>query len=190
MTDEVKGTGKIVAIRPLDKEILDNLEAHGIDPNADVDVARLEKKLDAPKFGEVFVRHLEDDEQAIFAELNKIDSELEDKTRDLIGRTLTKMGGAIQDSDRNKPWFEALQEMQEKLEFQTDEEEEAYCALQQRLGFLHSVFHWTIGDRTGNHSWRLGVRKPEPGGNKLRVVKMQKRLTGKPAQAKDHKPNE
>jgi hypothetical protein len=129
-----------------------------------------------PMHGETFCFHAEPEETAIFMEVYEISKKLDKWERELLGEVVTNLGGKIKESDLSQPWFEGIGDDKMMPRFKNDEEEEEFFRLRQKGNFLRSLLYWKLGERSGLHSYRLGFRKPSPGDNNLRIVKIQRRL--------------
>lgn len=114
--------------------------------------------LSEPAYGETIVGELEESEKAIFFALYDATTALEDLTRTLMGRQLTRVGQRITDSDRSKTLQEAMRDEPGELVFDSDEEAKEFFRLEKKAAMLHSTFHFNLADRLGRHEFKLGVR--------------------------------
>ena len=155
----------------LPAEQLEKLRGAGVDVHTKLSQAQIDELgLKEPQYGEATAGELTDDEAALFYALWQAKQGLEDRTRTLVGDAITKVGGEIRDSDRNKSMQDVLGEDGPMgLDFANDELAEEYFAVQQKSAYLHALFYWMIGERLGKHSHRLGVR------SKMRVVTLEQR---------------
>lgn len=165
--------GEVISIGTLTEEQLGAMASDGVDVHERVDVATL--GIVEPQYGEEFVTHLEPEEAALFVELHNITQDLEKRTRELFADTMVHMGDKVRSSDIGKPLHEVFEDGTIKPEFGDDAKGEEYFRLYQRRAYLHGILYYRIGERTNLHAWRLGVRKPGPGDDKLRVVKVERR---------------
>lgn len=150
----------------LTDERLAELRASGLNVEEHVDLTDL--PLQEPQRGEEVVGTLTETEAALFKILYDTSQEVEDMMREGVGAAMARLGEAIRTSDRNKSMHEVLSNGEMAPEF-TDEQEQKFFRLQQLSGYCHAMFHYTLGERLGLHSWRLGVR------SKNRIVKIAKR---------------
>ena len=112
-----------------------------------------------------------------------ISKELDRWERELLGNVVTELGGKIKESDLSQPWYDGINNDRLMPKFKDDEEEEKFYRLRQKRGFLRQLLYWRMGERGNLHMYRLGFRKPLPGSEDLRVVKIERRLEsdfGKP----------
>lgn len=154
----------------LPAEQLEKLRGAGVDVSTKLTQAQVDELgLKEPQYAETTAGELTDEESTLYYALWRTKQSLEDRTRTLVGDAITKVGGEIRDSDRNKSMQDVLDDGAMKLDFDSDEVAEEYFAIQQKSAYLHSLFYWMIGERLGKHSYRLGVR------SRLRVVSVEKR---------------
>jgi hypothetical protein len=123
--------------------------------------------LPEPQYGEEIVGSLGPDEKALFFALYDAQMEMEDKTRNLMGNQISRVGETVRNSDRSKDITEALRD--QEMGFDTDEEAVQFFRLQKKVSLLHSTFHWNIAERLNAHEYVLGVR------SQGRIVKVQRR---------------
>lgn len=165
---------EIVAIGKLSAEKKKELAEAGVEVREHIDIDRL--KLPEPQHGETFCVYAEPDEVNIYVEMHEIANKVDRWMRQIMGEAMRAAGKSIEDSDLNRPWHEALTQDGLKPIFGGVEKEEEFFRLFQRKQYLHTLLYWKMGERTGLHSYRLGLRKPAPGEDRLRVVRIQKRL--------------
>ena len=166
---------KIVSIGQLSDDKISELAEAGIEIEDSINL----DKLNLPEingYNETFFFHADEMETQIYVEMHKVTVRLEKWSRELLGDAMTRMGKKIRSSDITKAWYEQLSEDKMKPKFDNDEQEEEFFRLCQRKTFLHSLLYWKIGERGNLHSYRLGIRKPSSGDDKLRVVKVQRRV--------------
>jgi hypothetical protein len=161
MTAQVIALGKLVS-----PERLSELRGEGVVVQRDSILADL--SLPDPRYGEEVVGELSDDELFLFAELAKLNLDLEAKGREIVGKSLSMAGEAIRNSDHTKPLMEALQNSN-IMESASEDDARQIFTLQQRVNMLHSTLHYHLGERFDAHHWRLGVR------SRGRVVKIARR---------------
>lgn len=167
-------TGDVVSIGKLTDERVAELADKGVNLQERVSVE--EMNLPEPQYGEVFAAVAEQDEQDLYNELNEVSQKLERWGRELLANVVTDMGQRVRESDINRPIFETFTEGANQPKFDNPEQAEEFARLGQRRAFLHSLLHWKLGERLGLHNWRLGFRKPAPGEDKLRIVKIAERM--------------
>lgn len=165
--------GEVISIGKLTEEQTVELAEAGVGISERVDLDKM--NVPEPQYGEAFVFHVEPDEAAIFVELHETTLTLEKWTRDLFADTMTNMGEKVRQSDLDKPFWEVFQDGEVKPFFEDEAKGEEYFRLQQRRAFLHGLLYWKLGERSGLHGHRLGIRKPMAGEDKLRVVKLDRR---------------
>lgn len=164
----------VVSIGKLSDARIAELAEHGVEVKDTVDLDKL--NLPEPGPGEIFCFHAEPDETAIFIEMYDLSKELDRWERELLGNVVTELGGKIKESDLSQPWYEGVNNDKLVPKFKDEEEEEKFYRLQQKRSFLRQLLYWRMGERGNLHMYRLGFRKPTPGNNNLRVVKIQRRL--------------
>lgn len=155
------------ALPTLSSDRLAELKAAGISVEASADLTDL--SIREPAYGEEVIGKLTPEEAILFRDLYKVNAELEDLGRTVLGKGLSKVGQAIQSSDRGKNLHDALRDNKEVMAFDDEPEAKVFFRAQQRQAALHSTFYWHLGERLNAHEWRLGVRS---GG---RVVKVERR---------------
>lgn len=154
----------------LPEEQLEKLRGAGVDVSTKLTQSQIDELgLKEPQYGETTAGELTDEEATLYYALWQSKQSVEDRTRTLVGDAITKVGGEIRDSDRSKSMQDVLDDGEIKMDFVNDEAAEEYFAVQQKSSYLHALFYWTVGERLGKHSYRLGVR------SRLRVVSLEKR---------------
>lgn len=162
----------IISIAKLSDERATALKEAGVEVKERVDTSGL--SLTEPQYGEVFAIHAEPDEAAIFLELHGLTEKCNLQEREVFAKIMMKGGEAVRSGDAGMAILEILQNT-EHNPFDTDEEGEEFFRNRQRRQFLYDLLHWKIGERTGLHGWRLGIRKQIKGEDKLRIVKVERR---------------
>lgn len=120
--------------------------------------------LKEPSYGETIVGECTAQEARTYLAFARTKRDLEDRSRNLFGRTLASMGKAIAESDRSKPLNQLIQEGVVEPSFDSDDEAEEFFRLMQLARLLETQVYWSMGERLKQHRARLGVR------SKLRVV--------------------
>ena len=157
----------IHALPTLSTDRLAELKAAGISVETSADLSDLDSR--EPAYGEEVLGKLPPEECLLFRDLFKVNAELEDLSRTVLGKGLSKVGAAIQNSDRGKNLHEALRDHREVMNFEDEPEAKVFFRAQQRQAALHATFYWHLGERLNVHEWRLGVR------SQGRVVKVERR---------------
>ena len=157
------------AIGAVTPERLAELQRQGIDVKTGVPIDWEAMELPEPQYGEVIVGPLTEEEGALFKAYYEASQQCEDMARTAMGEMLARVGQQIKSSDRRKDLREAIQEGD--LQFGDEEQEKAYCRIQQMVAYLHAMLFFAIGERCNCHDWRVGIR------SKGRIVKTKKRLT-------------
>ena len=164
----------IVSIGKLSDARIAELAEHGVEVKDTIDLDKL--NLPEPGPGEIFCFHAEPDETAIFVEMYNIAKKLDKWERELLGNVVTELGGKIKKSDLSQPWYNGINNDKLMPKFKDEEEEEKFFRLKQKGNFLRQLLYWRMGERGSLHMYNLGIRKPTPGSDDLRVVKIQRRL--------------
>lgn len=149
------------------REHMEKLRASGDIADLQVDYADFDKTLPEPQRGEEVVSKLTDEEMALFYEMYRLSTRMEDFQRAKLGDALSRAGDAIRSSDRNKSLMESLEQARPILEI--EDEAKAHFSDSQAHAMLHATFYHGLGERLNLHDWRLGVRKG------MRVVKVERR---------------
>lgn len=155
------------ALPTLSGDRIRELRDAGISVEASADLSDL--PIREPAYGEEVIGKLTEEEAILFRDLFRVNGELEDLTRTVLGKSLATMGQAIQQSDRNRNLHDALKDNKALMSFEDSAEATAFFRAQQRQAALHATFYWYLGERLNAHEWRLGVR------SQGRVVKVERR---------------
>jgi hypothetical protein len=127
-------------------------------------------QLEEPKYGEMLLGTVTDDERQMFIDLYRANVEMEGLTREYMGAAITRLGDAIRTSDRHKPFHEAVREDAASLDFGGPDNQLAFFRLQQKINVLKSMLYWSLGERFDAHDWSIGIR------SKWRAVKVACRI--------------
>lgn len=140
------------------------LEAAGATANVDTTLSSLD--IPEPEYGEEIIGTLTAPEAALFIDLYKANAEVEERTKEMVGRKLEKLGSAVRSLGSKS--LSALADAPE-LTSVDDEEQNGYHRLSQRAAMLHTAFYYHVGERLNAHGWRLGIR------SKGRIVRIARR---------------
>lgn len=141
----------------------------------DVNVHRTEEDLsdvhlDEPRYGEMLLGDLTDDEKIMFVDLFRAKMEQERLAREYMGAAIARVGEMIRRSDANKPLTEAFSEEPQQMDFGSPENQLAFFRLEAKINLLKGTLYWSIGERFGAHDWSIGVR------TKYRAYKVKSRV--------------
>lgn len=141
------------------------LEAAGATVHIDTALEALD--LPEPEYGEVIVGTLTPAEAALFADLYAANLAGEERTKQLLGAKLEKLGSSIRSLGGGKGLASLMDDA--NLTDVDDEELNEYHRLTQRAAMLHTAFYYHVGERLSSHGWRLGIR------SKGRIVRIERR---------------
>lgn len=150
----------------LTPERLQELQSQGAIVKADDTERQDGMELPPVSYGETVVGELTDQERDLFLELSDVHDTVEQRARECVAAHLRKASEELLDGSVQPP---AMVGQQSPMVFQDDDEAKYFFKEQKRLAYLHSCFHFVLGERLGLHEFVLGVRAG------WRVVKVKRR---------------